>query len=196
MNFIRIDKGYLEVLTEWRRDFHQHPEPGWLEFRTSAIIADKLENWGYDVFVGKEIIKGNSLGVPNQSVANVFYNKALEHNISSKWLDKMEAGKTGVIGILDTGIEGPTIAYRVDIDALPILESDAEHHVPQKLGFRSQNEGFMHACGHDSHATIGLGLAEQLMKRKDQLCWEDLLLFSNQLKKGYEGEVQLYPHLY
>ena len=78
MNFIRIDKGYLEVLTEWRRDFHQHPEPGWLEFRTSAIIADKLENWGYDVFVGKEIIKGNSLGVPKQSVAEVFYNKALE----------------------------------------------------------------------------------------------------------------------
>lgn len=177
MDFIKIDKDYLEVLTEWRRDFHQHPEPGWLEFRTSAIIADKLENWGYDVFVGKEIILGNSLGVPKQSVANYFYNKALESNVSSKWLEKMQAGKTGVIGILDTGIPGPTIAYRVDIDALPILESDAKHHVPQKLGFRSQYEGFMHACGHDSHATIGLGLAEQLMQRKDQLTGKFILIF-------------------
>ncbi|SOC44521.1 amidohydrolase [Ureibacillus acetophenoni] len=177
MDFIKIDKDYLEVLTEWRRDFHRHPEPGWLEFRTSAIIADKLEAWGYDVFVGKEIIKGNSLGVPKQAQANVFYNKALESNIRAKWLEKMEAGKTGVIGVLDTGIEGPTIAYRVDIDALPILESSAEHHVPQKLGFRSENEGFMHACGHDSHATIGLGLAEQLMKRKDLLCGKIIIVF-------------------
>ncbi|KGR73646.1 amidohydrolase [Ureibacillus manganicus] len=177
MDFIKIERDYLEVLTAWRRDFHQHPEPGWLEFRTSAIIADKLENWGYDVFVGKEIIKGISLGVPKQAQANVFYNKALESNIQAKWLEKMEAGKTGVIGILDTGIEGPTIAYRVDIDALPILESAADHHVPQKLGFRSQNEGFMHACGHDSHATIGLGLAEQLMKRKDQLCGKIVVIF-------------------
>lgn len=177
MDFIKLEKDYFEVLTEWRRDFHQHPEPGWLEFRTSAIIADKLEAWGYDVFVGKEIIEGTSLGVPNQAQAKVFYNKALESNVSTKWLEKMEAGKTGVIGILDTGIEGPTIAYRVDIDALPILESSAEHHVPQKLGFRSKNEGFMHACGHDSHATIGLGLAEQLMKRKDQLCGKIIIVF-------------------
>ncbi|HWL24205.1 MAG TPA: amidohydrolase [Ureibacillus sp.] len=177
MNSITIDGNYLEVLTKWRRDFHKFPEPGWLEFRTSAIIADKLEGWGYNVYVGKEIIKGISLGVPSQSLAEVFYKKALESNIQTKWLEKMEAGKTGVIGILDTGIEGPTIAYRVDIDALPILESAAEHHVPQKLGFRSQYEGFMHACGHDSHATIGLGLAEQLMKIKDQLCGKIIIIF-------------------
>lgn len=177
MDFITIDKSYLEVLSEWRRDFHKFPEPGWLEFRTSAIIADKLEGWGYDVYVGKEIVTGVSLGVPSQSLAEVFYNRALESNIQTKWLEKMEAGKTGVIAILDTGIEGPTIAYRVDIDALPILESAAEHHGPQQLGFRSEYEGFMHACGHDSHATIGLGLAEQLVKRKEQLCGKIIIIF-------------------
>ena len=85
----------------------------------------------------------------------------------------MEAGKTGVIGILDTGIEGPTIAYRVDIDALPILESSAEHHVPQKLGFRSQNEGFMHACGHDSHATIGTRISRATNENQRSALWED-----------------------
>ncbi|HWL12745.1 MAG TPA: amidohydrolase [Ureibacillus sp.] len=177
MNFLNVDENYLQVLTEWRRDFHRFPEPGWLEFRTSAVIADKLEAWGYDVYVGKEIVNGISLGVPSKSLAEMFYNKALENNVSSKWLDKMEAGKTGVIAILDTGIAGPTIAYRVDIDALPILESTIETHVPQRLNFRSQNDGFMHACGHDSHATIGLGLAEQLMKVKDKLCGKIIIIF-------------------
>ncbi|MDN4493769.1 amidohydrolase [Ureibacillus aquaedulcis] len=177
MNFLTVEKSYLQVLSAWRRDFHQFPEPGWLEFRTSAIIAEKLEALGYDVYVGKEIVNGVSLGVPGKELAEVFYNKALDSNISSEWLEKMEAGKTGVIGIFDTGIEGPTIGYRVDIDALPILESSHENHVPQKLNFRSQNEGFMHACGHDSHATIGLGLAEQLMKVKDKLCGKIILIF-------------------
>ncbi|MFC7685035.1 amidohydrolase [Ureibacillus sp. GCM10028918] len=177
MNFLTVEKNYLQVLSAWRRDFHQFPEPGWLEFRTSAIIAEKLEALGYDVYVGKEIVNGVSLGVPGKELAEVFYNKALDNNVSSKWLEKMEAGKTGVIGIFDTGIEGPTIGYRVDIDALPILESSDEKHVPQKFNFRSQNEGFMHACGHDSHATIGLGLADQLMKVKDKLCGKIVLIF-------------------
>ncbi|QCR32260.1 amidohydrolase [Lysinibacillus sp. SGAir0095] len=177
MNFLKVDENYLQVLAEWRRDFHQFPEPGWLEFRTSAIIAEKLDAWGYDVFVGNEIVDGVSLGVPNKELAEDFYNKAVASNVSSKWLEKMEAGKTGVIGILDTGVEGPTIGYRVDIDALPILESSSENHVPQKLNFRSRYDGFMHACGHDSHATIGLGLAEQLMKVKDKLCGKIILIF-------------------
>ncbi|WP_158599664.1 amidohydrolase [Lysinibacillus halotolerans] len=177
MNFLTLEKDYLQVLKEWRRDFHKFPEPGWLEFRTSAIIAEKLRTWGYDVYVGKEIVNGISLGVPNQSLEQAFYQKAVQSNVSSKWLEKMEAGKTGVIATFDTGIEGPTIAYRVDIDALPILESADEDHMPEKLNFRSENEGFMHACGHDSHATIGLGLAQQLMERKVMLRGKFIIIF-------------------
>ncbi|MCM3387159.1 amidohydrolase [Ureibacillus chungkukjangi] len=177
MNFLTVEKDYLQVLREWRRDFHKFPEPGWLEFRTSAIIAENLEAWGYEVYVGKEIVHGDSMGVPDKVLADAFYKKAIESDVSSKWLEKMEAGKTGVIAVLDTGIQGPTIAYRVDIDALPILESSEEKHVPQQLNFRSQNDGFMHACGHDSHATIGLGLAQQLMKVKDKLCGKIIIIF-------------------
>ncbi|WP_164670308.1 M20 metallopeptidase family protein [Virgibacillus doumboii] len=58
---------------------------------------------------------------------------------------------TAVVGTLSSG-SGPTIAVRADMDALPIQEEN-EH------GFKSQNEGVMHACGHDAHTTIGLGVA-------------------------------------
>ncbi|MCP3739236.1 M20 metallopeptidase family protein [Rossellomorea sp. BNER] len=67
---------------------------------------------------------------------------------------KVEKGigvETSVVGTLTSG-EGPTIAIRADIDALPIVE---EH----KTSYSSKNEGVMHACGHDAHTAILLGVA-------------------------------------
>ncbi|MGO4888954.1 M20 family metallopeptidase [Anaerobacillus sp. MEB173] len=61
---------------------------------------------------------------------------------------------TGVVGTLSIG-DGPTIAIRADIDALPIQEEN-DHH------FCSENDGVMHACGHDAHPTIALGAATLL----------------------------------
>jgi amidohydrolase len=67
---------------------------------------------------------------------------------------KTGVGKTGVVGDLGTGT-GPTIAIRADMDALPIEETtDAE--------YISVNEGVMHACGHDAHTAILLGVAHLL----------------------------------
>ena len=62
--------------------------------------------------------------------------------------------KTGVIGDLGTG-QGPTIAIRADMDALPILEKN-------EADYTSTNEGIMHACGHDAHTAILLGVAQLL----------------------------------
>lgn len=64
-------------------------------------------------------------------------------------------GRTGVVGQIGPGY-GPTIAIRADMDALPIHERDAE------LPYRSQNKGVMHACGHDAHTAILLGVAHLL----------------------------------
>lgn len=61
---------------------------------------------------------------------------------------------TAVVGTLSSG-DGPTIAIRADIDALPITEEN-------KHGFRSTNNGVMHACGHDAHTSILLGVAHLL----------------------------------
>ena len=63
-------------------------------------------------------------------------------------------GKTGVVGDLGSG-DGPTIAIRADMDALPILEAN---DVP----YRSETPGNMHACGHDAHTAMLLGVAHLL----------------------------------
>lgn len=70
---------------------------------------------------------------------------------------KVEKGlgvETSVVGTLTSG-EGPTMALRADIDALPIHEENT-------MGYRSKNDGVMHACGHDAHAAILLGTAAVL----------------------------------
>jgi amidohydrolase len=63
-------------------------------------------------------------------------------------------GKTGVVGEIGTG-NGPTIAIRADMDALPILEKN-------EVDYASTNSGVMHACGHDAHTAILLGVAHLL----------------------------------
>jgi amidohydrolase len=68
----------------------------------------------------------------------------------------------GVVALLKGGKPGPVVAYRADIDALPINEV---HNVP----YRSSVSNVMHACGHDAHAAIGLGVAEVLSRMRADL---------------------------
>ena len=71
-------------------------------------------------------------------------------------------GKTGVVGILEGAGDGPTILYRADMDALPIHEENQTEYV-------SSSAGKMHACGHDGHTAIALGIAKLLSKHRDKL---------------------------
>ena len=71
-------------------------------------------------------------------------------------------GKTGVIGILEGANDGPTILYRADMDALPIHEENETEYV-------SRAAGKMHACGHDGHTAIALGIAKLLNKHREQM---------------------------
>lgn len=68
----------------------------------------------------------------------------------------------GVVALLKGGKPGPVVAYRADIDALPVNEV---HNVPYKSGVSN----VMHACGHDAHAAIGLGVAEVLSQMRADL---------------------------
>jgi len=71
-------------------------------------------------------------------------------------------GKTGVVAVLEGSAPGRTIGIRADMDALPILEETG-------LPFASQIAGKMHACGHDVHTVIALGVAAALSEVRDAL---------------------------
>jgi amidohydrolase len=68
----------------------------------------------------------------------------------------------GVVAVLKGALPGPVVAWRSDIDALPI-------HEQVDVPYRSVNDGVMHACGHDVHLTVGLGAAQVLMRLRDRL---------------------------
>jgi amidohydrolase len=79
-------------------------------------------------------------------------------------------GRTGVVGILRGDRPGRTIAWRADIDALPLTES-------LDLPFASATPGVMHACGHDGHTAIGITLAEILAARRREVPGTAVFLF-------------------
>ena len=104
-------------MIETRRDLHAHPELGFEETRTAALVAERLRAMGL---------------APRTSV-----------------------GRTGVLASIAGARPGRTVLLRADMDALPIQE---ENDTP----YRSRNPGRMHACGHDCHTSILLGVARRL----------------------------------
>lgn len=71
-------------------------------------------------------------------------------------------GKTGVVGVLEGAADGPTVLVRADMDALPIpTEVTTE--------YASQTAGVMHACGHDGHTAVLLGVARMFAQHRDEM---------------------------
>ncbi|WP_405207075.1 amidohydrolase [Aquimarina sp. LLG6339-5] len=78
--------------------------------------------------------------------------------------------KTGVVGILKGGKEGKVVALRADIDALPVTERvDIPFKSTVKTTFLGSEVGVSHACGHDTHTAILMGVAEVLSKNKEKI---------------------------
>lgn len=97
----------------------------------------------------------------------------LEFNTASKIVEILKEigitdiweniGKTGVVGMIHGKAgDGPCVMLRADMDALPILES-------ADIDYKSQNEGCMHACGHDGHVSALLGAAKVLYNQRDRM---------------------------
>jgi amidohydrolase len=121
-----------QKVIDWRHDFHQNPELGNHETRTSAIIAKHLQSLGLEVKTGVAV--------------------------------------TGVVGILKGDKPGPVIALRADMDALPVTEKNDLHFSSKVTTIYNGHEtGVMHACGHDAHVAILMGVAEVLSGMKKEL---------------------------
>ena len=84
--------------------------------------------------------------------------------------DVRECAGTGTVAVIQGARPGPTVLYRADIDGLPVQE---ENDVP----YRSEVPGVMHACGHDGHVAIALGLAKLAQARQRDLPGRLVLVF-------------------
>lgn len=176
-----------------RRDFHKYAETGWLEIRTTSIIAARLKELGYDLLIGRDVCLDSArMGLPPKEVFDEQYQRALSQKAIQPYAAQARDGFTGAIGILDCG-EGPVIALRFDIDALSIFEEKELTHRPSRDGFCSVNDGMMHACGHDGHAAIGLAVAEVLMKYRHFLKGTIKLIFQP-AEEGVRGAKAIVAH--
>lgn len=78
--------------------------------------------------------------------------------------------KTGVVAILRGGRPGPVVAVRADMDALPVVErTDLPFRSTKRTTYQGQEVGVAHACGHDVHTAVGLGVASVLASMRDSL---------------------------
>jgi aminobenzoyl-glutamate utilization protein A len=159
--------GLGDWLIETRRDYHSRPEIGWREIETTRTIAEELERLGYTVTSGAE-----------------FLGKAQRFAMSDDPIPG--EGDTGCIGVFETGRPGPTVCLRVDIDALPIEEATG-NHAPAAGGWISKKPGTMHACGHDGHIAMGLGVARVIRPLLEQMGGTVKLLFQPAEEGGRGG---------
>ena len=108
---------------------------------------------------------------------------------------KTEVGVTGVIGVLKGGLPGPVVALRADMDALPVLERTPVSFASKAATFYEGKEtAVMHACGHDSHVAILMGVAEILSGMQKELKGTVKFIFQpaeEGAPKGEEGGAQL-----
>ncbi|HET6553552.1 MAG TPA: amidohydrolase [Dyella sp.] len=96
---------------------------------------------------------------------------------------------TGVIGILKGGRPGPKLAIRADMDALPVTEEvDLPFASKAKGEYRGKPTGVMHACGHDAHTAMLLGLATVLAGMKKDLPGEVMFVFQPAEEGAPPGE--------
>src|SRR5713101_1893956 len=102
---------------------------------------------------------------------------------------KTPVAHTGVIGILHGGKPGRVVALRADMDALPVVEQvDVPFKSTVRATFNGREVGVMHACGHDAHVAILLGVAEVLASVRDDLHGTVVFLFQPAEEGAPEGE--------
>jgi amidohydrolase len=102
---------------------------------------------------------------------------------------KTPVAHTGVVGTLRGGKPGRTVALRADMDALPVVEQvDVPFKSTVRTTYNGHEVGVMHACGHDAHVAILLGVAEVLSKVREEIPGTVVFLFQPAEEGAPEGE--------
>jgi amidohydrolase len=151
--------------------------------------ADELE---------EQVIEWRRYFHENPELSNREFNtakKIAEHLESLGMEVQTEIAHTGVVGILKGGKPGPVVGLRADIDALPVIERTDVPFKSTVMGEYQGNEvGVMHACGHDTHIAILMGVAQILTEMKDDLKGTVKFIFQpaeEGAPKGEEGGAEL-----
>ncbi|MFA6472559.1 MAG: amidohydrolase [Candidatus Latescibacterota bacterium] len=128
--------------------------------RRVGQIQDKVIAWRRDFHQNPEL-----------SNREFRTSKIVAENLTSLGLEvKTGVAHTGVIGILRCGKPGPVVALRADIDALPVTEEvDIPFASRARSMYNGAEVGVMHACGHDVHTSVMMGVAEVLVGMKEKL---------------------------
>ena len=138
----------------------------------STIQAQSVSEKNYDD-IHVKVVEWRRHFHENPELGNREFNTAayIEKHLRKLGLEvETGVGITGVIGILKGGKPGKVLALRADIDALPVTErNDLPFKSKVVTEFLGETTGVMHACGHDTHTAILMGVAEVLAKNKDQV---------------------------
>ena len=148
-----------------RRRLHAHPEPGFLEFHTAEVIAEQLDRLGVEYRSGAAVMDVTAiLDGPSSAEREEWGRRAVERGVEPRRVEALAQEGTAIVAIIRGSRPGPVWGLRCDIDALPITESREPDHLPWRQGFASRTP-YMHACGHDGHTAIGLGVLDRLRTR-------------------------------
>jgi amidohydrolase len=110
-------------------------------------------------------------------------------HLKSLGLEVTPYANTGVVGLLRGGKPGPTVALRADMDALPVAEQTEVPFMSHATSmYRGETVGVMHACGHDTHTAMLMGVADILVKLRGGLKGNVLFLFQPAEEGAPEGE--------
>jgi amidohydrolase len=140
-------------------------------------LEDKVIAWRRDIHQNPE------LGYHETRTAAL----AARHLQALGYEVRTGVGDTGVVGILKGGKPGPVVALRADMDALPVEEKvELPFASKAKAMWQGKMTGVMHACGHDAHVAILMGVAEILAGYRSELTGTVKLLFQPN-EEGYEG---------
>ncbi|MGF1558297.1 MAG: amidohydrolase [Flavobacteriaceae bacterium] len=123
-------------------------------------VENKVIEWRRDIHQNPEL--GNREFKTAEKIASHLKSLGIEVQTG--------VAHTGVVGLLKGNLPGKVIALRADIDALPVTErNDLPYRSNVRSEFDGQPVGVMHACGHDTHTAILMGVAEVLSKNKDKI---------------------------